>query len=60
MPKQKHLDTSQTWTVRRMGKYYKVCSEDGSDTANVTFREYEAARDFANAANAMRIDGETK
>ena len=28
--------------------------------ANVTFREYEAARDFANAANAMRIDGETQ
>ena len=43
-----------------MGKYYKVCAEDGSDTANVAFREYEAARDFANAANAMRIDGETK
>lgn len=43
-----------------MGKYYKVCAEDGSDTANVTFSEYEAARDFANAANAMRIDGETK
>ena len=59
MPKLK-LDTSQTWTVRRMGKYYKVCAEDGSDTAYVTFSDYEAARDFANAANAMRIDGETK
>ena len=55
MPKLK-LDTSQTWIVRRMGKYYKVCAEDGSDMANVTFREYEAARDFADAANAMRID----
>jgi len=59
MPKLK-LDTSQTWTVRRMGKYYRVCAEDGSDMANVAFRDYEAARDFANAANAMRIDGETK
>ena len=59
MPKLK-LETSQTWTVRRMGKFFKICAEDGSDMANVTFSEYEAARDFANAANAMRIDGETK
>ena len=60
MPKLKHLDTSQTWTVRRMGKFYKVCAEDGSDMANVAFRDYEPARQFADAANAMRIDGETQ
>lgn len=59
MPKLK-LDTSQTWTVHRMGKYFKVCAGDNSDTANVAFRDYEAARAFADAANAMRIDGETK
>lgn len=59
MPKLK-FDTSQTWTVRRMGKFYKVCAEDGSDMANVAFRDYEPARQFADAANAMRIDGETK
>lgn len=59
MPKLK-LDTSKTWTVRRMGKFYKVCAEDGSDMANVAFRDYEPARAFADAANAMRIDGETK
>lgn len=53
------LDMSGVWVVRRMGKVYKVCAEDGSDMANVAFKSYEAARDFADAANAMRAAGIT-
>ena len=49
------FDTSQTWIVRRMGKVYRVCAEDGSDMAKVSFASYEQAREFADEANAMKV-----
>lgn len=55
--RKRKLDLSGIWIVRKMGKVYKVCAEDGSDIAKVAFAGYEQARNFADAANAMKIGG---